>query len=230
MLLLEPLGCTAEEIIQGARDFAAVQRYLDCLEQGWLGQALIERYTYGQSPETPAGMLQTNSIRDGILFEWLKPIEDEIKDDLHELLHGGHDEMIVIERDTYAKAMENTEDPGRELLGQLVDMIDEGLSWYCAQSDLLDSEDSLTQRQSMPKIYATVKSSQELGVAPSVELKWCNVLEEAITRLSEKVLEESVVAMNVQKSGLDFRITYQLTDAEDASSALALVQDLKDSC
>lgn len=133
MLLLEPLGCTYEDILlqHGASNPTSVQRYLNCLERGWLGQALIERYTYGQSPETPAGMLQTNSIRDGIFVEWLKPIEDEIKDDLRELLHGGHDEMVVIERDIYAKAMENIEDPGRELLGQLVDMIDEGLQVFC---------------------------------------------------------------------------------------------------
>lgn len=76
-------------------------------------------------------MLQTNSIRDGIFVEWLKPIEDEIKDDLRELIRGGYDEMIVIERDLYAKAMENIEDPGKELLGQFVDMIDEGLMVLC---------------------------------------------------------------------------------------------------
>jgi hypothetical protein len=136
-MLLEPLGGTAEEIIQqGARDPAAVQRYLDCLERGWLGQALVERYTYTQSPGTPAGMLQTNSIREGKLVEWLKPIEDEIKDDLREAIRGGYDEMIVVERDVYAKAMENTNDPRRELLGQLVDMIDEGLQ--VSQSDALN--------------------------------------------------------------------------------------------
>lgn len=72
-------------------------------------------------------MLQTNSIRDGIFVEWLKPIEDEIKDDLREVLRGGYDEMIGTERDIYAKATGNIEDPGRELLGQLVDMVDEGL-------------------------------------------------------------------------------------------------------
>ncbi|KAH0286553.1 hypothetical protein M436DRAFT_65509 [Aureobasidium namibiae CBS 147.97] len=212
MLLLEPLGCTAEEIMQqGARNFAAVQRYLDCLERGWLGQALIERYTYGELPETPVGMLQTNSIRDGIFVEWLKPIEDEIKDDLREVLRGGYDEMIGIERDIYAKAMENIDDPGRELLSQLVDMIDEGL-------------------QNLPKICVTVKRSPELAVAPPIELRWCHGLEDAITRLSEKVLEESVVAMNIQKSGVDFHITYQLGNAEDDSSALALVEELREWC
>jgi hypothetical protein len=128
MLLLEPLGCTAEEIMQqGARNPAAVQRYIDCLERGWLGQALVERYTYGEFSGTLPGMLQTNSIQDGRLVEWLKPIEDEIKDDLRGLLRGGHDEMLVTERDVYAKAMEDIEDPGRELLRQLVDMIDQGL-------------------------------------------------------------------------------------------------------
>jgi hypothetical protein len=138
MLLLEPLGCTAEGIMQqGARYPAAVQRYIDCLERGWLGQALVERYTYGESPGTPAGMLQTNSIQDGRLVEWLKPIEDEIKDDLRGLLRGGYDEMLVTERDVYARATEDIEDPGRELLRQLVDMIDQGLQ--VAQPDALEN-------------------------------------------------------------------------------------------
>jgi hypothetical protein len=137
MLLLEPLGCTAEEMMQqGAKNPAAVQRYIDCLERGWLGQALVERYTYGGSPGTPAGMLQTKSIQDGRLVEWLKPIEDEIKDDLRGLLRGGYDEMLVTERDVYAKAMEDLNDPGRGLLGQLIDMIDEGLQ--VAHPDALD--------------------------------------------------------------------------------------------
>jgi len=121
---------------QGAKNLAAVQRYLICLERGWLGQALIERYTYTQPPETPTGMVQIKSIRDGIFVEWLKPIEDEIKDDLRDLLRGGYDEMIGIERDIYAMAMANIEDPGRELLSQLVDMIDEGLQ--VLRSDMLN--------------------------------------------------------------------------------------------
>jgi hypothetical protein len=66
----------------------------------------------------------------------LKPIEEEIKDDLRGLLSGGHDEMLVTERDVYAKAMEDIDDPGRELLGQLVDMIDQGLQ--VAHPDALD--------------------------------------------------------------------------------------------
>jgi hypothetical protein len=136
-LLLEPLGCTAEEIMQqGARNPAAVQRYIDCLERGWLGQALFERYTYGESPETPAGMLKTNSIQDGRFVEWFKPIEDEIKDDLRELLRGGYDKMLVTEPDIYTKAMEDNDDPGRELLCQLVHMIDQGIQ--VAQLDALE--------------------------------------------------------------------------------------------
>lgn len=128
MLLLEPLNCTAEEIMQqGAKNPAAVQRYLDCLKRGWLGQALFERYTYGESPETPVGMLRIKSMINGRFAEWLKPIEEEIKDDLRGILRGGHSEMTVIERDIYARAMGNIDDPRRELLGELVDMIDEGL-------------------------------------------------------------------------------------------------------
>lgn len=74
----------------------------------------------------------------------------------------------------------------------------------------------------------TVKTSPELAVAPPIELRWCHGLEDAITRLSEKVLEESVVAMNIQKSGNGFHVTYQLGDAEDDSSALALVEELRE--
>lgn len=128
MLLLEPLHCTADEIMQqGARNPAAVQRYLDCLSRGWLGQALIERYTYGESPDTPQGLLQTNGIIDGKFVEWLKPVKDEIKDDLREILEGGYEDMIAVERDIYKKAMEGTDDPGKELLSELVEMIDKGL-------------------------------------------------------------------------------------------------------
>ncbi|THX38853.1 hypothetical protein D6D08_10705, partial [Aureobasidium pullulans] len=83
MLLLEPLHCTADEIMQqGARNPTAVQRYLDCLSSGWLGQALIERYTYGESPDTPQGMLRIKSIIDGKFVDWLKPVKDEIKGQL----------------------------------------------------------------------------------------------------------------------------------------------------
>ncbi|CAD0099824.1 unnamed protein product [Aureobasidium mustum] len=128
MLLLEPLHCTAEEILQGgARNPAAVHRYLDCLSRGWLGQALIERYTYGEPPSAPAGMLQTNRIRNGRLVEWLKPIEDQIKDDLSDLLKGGNIEDLVAEMHVYAKAMDNLDDPGRKLSRDLVVMLQLGL-------------------------------------------------------------------------------------------------------
>lgn len=128
MLLLEPLHCTADEIMQqGARNPTAVQRYLDCLSRDWIGQALIERYTYGESPDTPQGMLQTNGIIDGKFVEWLKPVKDEIKDDLREILEGGYEDMIAVERDIYEKAMEDSDDPGKDLLSELVEMIDTGL-------------------------------------------------------------------------------------------------------
>lgn len=90
------------------------------------------------------------------------------------------------------------------------------------------SEDSLSQTQNLPKMYTTIKSSREQEVAPPIELKWCNGLEDAITRLSEKVLDESVVAMTIQKSGLDCHITYRVGEAEDDSSALALVKEMEE--
>ncbi|KAI4781374.1 hypothetical protein E4T52_03723 [Aureobasidium sp. EXF-3400] len=206
MLLLEPLHCTAEEIMQqGARNPTAVQNYLSCLERGWLGQALIERYTYTQSLSTPAGMIQTNGIKDGRFAEWLKPISDEIKDDLLDLLKGGYTEDLVVERDIYAKAMElYVDDPGRELLGELVEMIDRGLG-------------------EIPKIYVMFKNTHGEEVAPVMEAESCGV-EDAITRLSEKVLEDSVEGMDIKKAGRDFHVTYQVDDGESAS---ALVEDIK---
>ncbi|KEQ66196.1 uncharacterized protein M437DRAFT_62423 [Aureobasidium melanogenum CBS 110374] len=184
MLLLEPLHCTAEEILQsGARNSTAVQNYLSYLEKGWLGQALIERYTYTQSPSTPAGMIRTNAIIDGKFIEWLKPIQDEIKDDLRDLLKGGYIEELVTERSIYAKAMEiYPDDPGRELLGQLVEMIDEGL-------------------QEMPKVYVIVKNKEGEAVGPLIEVKGSCGVEDAIAGLSQKVLDEGVVGMEIRKSG-----------------------------
>jgi len=67
-----------------------------------------------------------------------------------------------------------------------------------------------------------------MAVAPPIELRWCHGLDDTITRLSEKVLEESVVAMNIRKSGLDFHVTYQLGDTADDSSALVLVEELRE--
>ncbi|KAG9599748.1 hypothetical protein KCU78_g3217, partial [Aureobasidium melanogenum] len=207
MLLLEPLHCTAEEIMQqGARNPTAVQNYLSCLARGWLGQALLERYTYTESPSTPAGMIQTNGIKDGRFMEWLKPISDEIKNDLRDLLKGGYTEDLVVERDIYFKAMElYVDDPGRELLGELVEMIDQGL-------------------QEVPKIYVTVKNTQGEEVAPVIEVRSCGV-KDAITRLSQKVLDESVVELDIKKSGRDFHVTYQVDDAEPT---LALVEEIKE--
>jgi hypothetical protein len=80
----------------------------------------------------------------------------------------------------------------------------------------------------MPKICVTIMNAQELAVASSIELKWCYGLEDAITRLSEKVLEESIARMNIKKSGRDFDIMYQLDDAEDDSSALAMVEEMRE--
>ncbi|KAG9664541.1 hypothetical protein KCU64_g600, partial [Aureobasidium melanogenum] len=217
LLLLEPLHCTAEQIIQsGARNPAAVQNYISCLERGWLGQALIERYAYTQSPTptttittnttTPAGMIQTNGIKDGRFVEWLKPISEEIKDDLCDLLKGEYTDELVVERNIYAKAMGlHRDDPGRELLGELVEIIDQGL-------------------REMPKIYVMIKNTQGQEVAPVMEVKSWGV-EDAITRLSQKVLDESVVGMDIKKSGRNFHVTYQVDDAGPVS---ALVEGIKE--
>jgi hypothetical protein len=80
----------------------------------------------------------------------------------------------------------------------------------------------------MPKICVTIMNARELAVALPIELKWCYGLEDAITRLSEKVLEESIVRMDIKKSGHDFYIKYHLGDTEDDSLALDLVEEMKE--
>ncbi|THY09725.1 hypothetical protein D6D02_06703 [Aureobasidium pullulans] len=227
MLLLEPLHCTADEIMQqGARNPTVVQRYLDCLSRGWLGQALIERYTYGELPDTPQGMLQTNGIIDGKFVEWLKPVKDEIKDDLREILEGGYEDMIAVERDIHKKAMEGTDDPGKELLGELVEMIDKGLQ-VRRPANKSDRPALLIWRQSMPKILVTITSEGQETASP-IELKWSYGLEDAITRLSTKVLEKDIVGMDIKKSGRDFHILYQVDDAAEDSVILALVEEMRE--
>ncbi|KAI5207940.1 hypothetical protein E4T38_03001 [Aureobasidium subglaciale] len=202
MILLEPLNSTAEEIIQqGAKNPAAAHRYINCLSRGWIGQALVERYTYDQSPDTPEGMIHTNGEQDGIFKEWLKPIKDEIKDDLREALAGGYDEMIITERDIYAREMTNVEDPGREMLRELVEVIDQGL-----------------------QIYVTISGSQRL--APPIELRWRYGLEDTVMRLSAKVLEKDILGMSVKKSGRDLHFTYQIDDDEGGSNYFSLMEEM----
>ncbi|TIA09596.1 hypothetical protein D6C81_08654 [Aureobasidium pullulans] len=153
-------------------------------------------------------MLQTNGIIDGKFVEWLKPVKDEIKDDLREILEGGYEDMIQVERDIYEKAMEDSDDPGKDLLSELVEMIDKGL-------------------QSMPKILVTITSKGQETVSP-IELKWSYGLEDAITRLSTKLLEKEIVGMEIKKSGRDFHILYQVDDAAEDSVTLALVKEMRE--
>jgi hypothetical protein len=88
--------------------------------------------------------------------------------------------------------------------------------------------DLLTHTQDMPKICVTIMNARELAIVSSIQLKWCYRLEDAITPPSEKVLEESIVRMNIKKSGRDFHIMYQLDDAEDDSSALDMVEEMRE--
>lgn len=101
---------------------------------------------------------------------------------------------------------------------------------YCAQSDMLTKRKPLTQTQGLPKICVTIKSFRGLAVAPPIELQRCNGLKDTIARLSEVILGNQVVEMNIKKSGRDFHITYQFGHAEDDSPALALVEELKEWC
>lgn len=79
----------------------------------------------------------------------------------------------------------------------------------------------------MPKILVTITTLQGKIIASSVELKWSYGLEDAITRLSTKVLGKDVVGMEIKKSGRDFHILYQIDDAAGDPVTLALVEEMR---
>lgn len=79
----------------------------------------------------------------------------------------------------------------------------------------------------MPKILVTITSKGQETVSP-IELKWSYGLEDAITRLSTKVLEKEIVGMEIKKSGRDFHILYQVDDAAKDSVTLALVKEMRE--
>lgn len=78
----------------------------------------------------------------------------------------------------------------------------------------------------MPKILVTITSEGQETASP-IELKWSYGLEDAITRLSTKVLEKDIVGMDIKKSGRDFHILYQVDDAAGDSVTLALVEEMR---
>lgn len=139
LLLLEPLHSTAEEILQWANNPAAVHRYLDCLRRGWLGQAVRERYSFDNSASIPEGMLQTNSIQsDGTFVEWLEPIDDQIKEDLRGYI-SENDESIAVTRDAFIEGLQRTDDPGLDLLQELVEMMRVGLEVRSSMAFAMDA-------------------------------------------------------------------------------------------
>lgn len=226
MLLLEPLHCTAEEILErGARDPVAVQDYLDCLEKGWLGQALIERYSYTQAPSTRAGNLQTNAEAQN---DKLVKITDEMKDDLRDLLSGGYTKDLVVERDIYSKSLLlHRDDPGRNLLIEVVDMIDQGLKVFHPNALSLHKITDFQKIKKMPKICVVVKNTSGVEYAPEAQLEWGKGVEDAIIRLSEKMFDDTILGMSMEKFGGSLYVAYQVDDEE---AALALVDEMEEWC
>ena len=127
-LLVEPLHCTAEEILRcSGGSPAGVDRYLSCLEKGHLGQALIERYLYCQTLDAPEGMVWAEwQEPDGTVVRRWQPVKEEIKRELRGAIVGEQD-LVKADREAFVYVIENLEDPQVEFLRQLVEIIDVGL-------------------------------------------------------------------------------------------------------
>lgn len=72
-----------------------------------------------------------------------------------------------------------------------------------------------------------VKNEEGEEVGPLIEVKGSCGVEDAITGLSQKVLDEKVVGLDVRKNGRDVHVTYHVDGTE---SALALVEVVKEWC
>jgi len=146
LLPLEPVNTPAEEILPWAKNSAAVHRYVDCLHRGWLGQALRERYSFDDPEDTPRGLLRANCIQsDGKYVEWLKPINDQIKEDLHDCVEENHN-CIPVTRDTFVEGLRRTDDPGLELLQELVEMMGVNSKVRCSIASTINVSTNLTSR------------------------------------------------------------------------------------
>lgn len=79
----------------------------------------------------------------------------------------------------------------------------------------------------MPKICVVVKNTSGVEYAPEAQLEWGKGVDDAIIRLSEKMLDETVLGMSMEKFGGSLYVAYQV---DDEKAALALIVEMEEWC
>ncbi|KAH7165184.1 hypothetical protein EDB81DRAFT_778801 [Dactylonectria macrodidyma] len=99
-------------VVQIARDRGAVQRYFEAIDQGFIGQAIQERYAFdGQVDQE--GIVQGTGMR----------IDEMVISDLQECLDENDDRLEATQM-VLTQGLANTDDPGIELVRTMVNMMD----------------------------------------------------------------------------------------------------------
>ncbi|KPM39758.1 hypothetical protein AK830_g6817 [Neonectria ditissima] len=100
------------DAVQNARDRGAVQRYFEALDRGFLGQAIRERYSFH-------GQIGSDDIVDGTGMRLNELIISYLQEYLDE-----NDDRLEATKAVLTEGLANTDDPGIELVRQMVSMMD----------------------------------------------------------------------------------------------------------
>lgn len=79
----------------------------------------------------------------------------------------------------------------------------------------------------MPKILVTILSTSGVEMTPTIDFSWHFGMEDAVTRLSEKILSSAVAEMKFAKIGRDTHVTYRMSETCNDQSAQALIVELR---
>ncbi|KAH6973108.1 hypothetical protein BKA56DRAFT_620470 [Ilyonectria sp. MPI-CAGE-AT-0026] len=100
------------DLVRIARDRGAVQRYFEALDQGFLGQAIRERYAF-DGQVGPDGIVQDTGMR----------IDELVISDLQEYLDDDDDRLEATKM-VLTQGLANIHDPGIELVRTMISMMD----------------------------------------------------------------------------------------------------------
>lgn len=99
------------DLVRIARDRSAVQRYFEALDQGFLSQAIRERYAF-DGQVGPDSIVQDTGMR----------IDELVISDLQEYLDEDDDRLEATKM-VLTQGLANTEDPGIELVRTMISMM-----------------------------------------------------------------------------------------------------------
>ncbi|KAH7160522.1 hypothetical protein B0J13DRAFT_541270 [Dactylonectria estremocensis] len=100
------------DAVRNAQDRGAVRRYFEALDRGFLGQAIRERYSFH-------GQIGSNGIVDGTGMHLNELIISYLQEYLDE-----NDDRLEATKTVLTEGLLNTDDPGIELVRQMVSMMD----------------------------------------------------------------------------------------------------------